>query len=271
MGETGPKISPEWWGIMKEDEQEKKEKEMGAHEVALAAGLKSSVFIQLAEAYRSQGRYEEAILTCQKGLEKMPDSLPGRLLLGRSYLEKGMIPQAKEELEKVAREIEACFAVYQLLSLVYLQEKNVEKSLEVLKKSLYLPSPEEKPKKGVPPREMDLLHRAPSPPAVTPETDLPKTAGEMEKAGEAEKPAPTAFQTDTLAEIYIKQGHPDRALLVYQEILAREPENSAVREKVDALKKQLEGDRKVASQKKVLSHLEQWLAAVSRKDDSTPS
>jgi tetratricopeptide (TPR) repeat protein len=257
--------------IMKEDEQEKKEKEVGAHEVALAAGLKSSVFIQLAEAYRSQGRYEEAILTCQKGLEKMPDSLPGRLLLGRCYLEKSMIPQAKEELEKVAREIEACFTVYQLLSLVYLHEKNVEKSLEVLKKSLSLPAPEEKPKKGVPPREMDLLQRAPSPPAVTPGMDLPKTSGEVEKTGEVEKSAPTAFQTDTLAEIYIKQGHLDRALFVYQEILTREPENTAIREKVDALKKRLEGDRKVASQKKMLSHLEQWLAAVSRKDDSTPT
>jgi hypothetical protein len=100
--------------------------------------------------------------------------------------------------------------------------------------------------------------------------DLPKTSGEMEKTGEAEKSAPTAFQTDTLAEIYIKQGHLDRALVVYQEILAREPENSAIREKVDALKKRLEGDRKVVSQKKMLSHLEQWLAAVSRKDDSTP-
>ncbi len=254
---------------MKENEQEKKEKEVGAHEVALAAGLKSSVFIQLAEAYRSQGRYEEAILTCQRGLEKMPDSLPGRLLLGRCYLEKSMIPQAKEELEKVAREIEACFGVYQLLSLVYLHEKNVDKSLETLKKSLYLPSPEEKPKKGVPPLEIDLLQRAPIPPAATPEMDLPKTPGEMEKAGEAEKSTPTAFQTDTLAEIYIRQGHLDRALFVYQEILAREPENTAVQEKVDALKKQLEGDQKVASQKKVLTHLEKWLAAVSRKDDST--
>ena len=60
---------------MKEDLQGRKDKEVGAQEVALAAGLKSSVFVQLAEAYRSQGRYEEAIATCQKGLEKMPDSV----------------------------------------------------------------------------------------------------------------------------------------------------------------------------------------------------
>jgi tetratricopeptide (TPR) repeat protein len=254
---------------MKEESPEKKELEVGAHEIALAAGLKSSVFVQLAEAYRSQGRYEEAILTCQKGLERMPDSLPGRLLLGRCYLEKGMVPQAKEELEKVAREIEGCFAVYELLGLVYLHEKKVDKALEALKKSLYLPSPEEKPKKGLPPLEMDLLHRGPSPPATTAGKEVPQTSREMEKIVEGEKPAPSAFQTDTLAEIYIKQGHPDRALSMYQEILAREPENAEVREKVDTLKKRVEGDREVASQKKMLSHLKRWLAAVSPQEDST--
>jgi tetratricopeptide (TPR) repeat protein len=87
---------------------------VGAREVALAAGLKSNVFVQLAEAYRSQGRYEEAIATCQKGLEKMPDSLRGRLLLGKCYLEKNMIPQAKEELEKVVQEMEECFHPFEL-------------------------------------------------------------------------------------------------------------------------------------------------------------
>jgi pentatricopeptide repeat protein len=254
---------------MKEESPEKKEKEIGAHEVVLAAGLKSSVFIQLAEAYRSQGRYEEAILTCQKGLEKMPDSLPGRLLLGRCYLEKSMFPQAREELEKVAREMEACYPVYQLLSLVYIHERNVEKALEVLKKSLYLPSPEEKPGKASTPREMDLPLRGPTPPPATLRMDLPQTPQEMEEIVEVDKSAPTAFQTDTLADIYVKQGRLDRALSVYQEILAREPENAAVREKYDALKKRVEGDRKVASSRKMLSHLEHWLAAVSPKDEST--
>jgi tetratricopeptide (TPR) repeat protein len=254
--------------MAKEEFPEKKEKEIGAQEVALAAGLKSSVFIQLAEAYRSQGRYDEAILTCQKGLEKMPDSLPARLLLGRCYLEKNMFPQAREELEKVAREIEACFGVYQLLSLVYLHEGNVEKALGVLKKSLSLPSPEEKGGKSAALREMDSSLRGPAPPAATLRTDLPQATPKMGESAEADKSASAAFQTDTLAEIYIKQGRLDRALSVYQEILAREPENDAVKEKYSALKRRVEKDRKAASSRKMLGHLERWLAAVSPKDDS---
>jgi tetratricopeptide (TPR) repeat protein len=252
---------------MEEELQGKKEKEIGAQEVARAASLKSSVFVQLAEAYRSQGRYEEAIATCQKGLEKMPDSLRGRLLLGRCYLEKNMISQAEEELEKVAQEIEECFSVYKLLSLVYLQEKNPEKALEVLKKSLSIPPPEGKPKKTVTPPEMGLLHPEPKSPLATPRVGLPETPRELGKPAGVEKPAPSAIRTDTLAEIYIKQGKLDRALSVYQEILTREPDNAAVREKYEGLKKRVVEERRIASRKKILHQLEQWLSAVSPKAD----
>jgi len=256
---------------MKEDLQGRKDKEVGAQEVALAAGLKSSVFVQLTEAYRSQGRYEEAIATCQKGLEKMPDSVRGRLLLGRCYLEKSMIPQAKEELEKVAREIEECFSVYKLLILVYLHEKNPEKALEVLKKSLSLPPTEGSPRKPVSPLETGLPHGGAKPPLATPRFDHPGGPRETEKPVGAEKPFSAAIRTDTLAEIYIKQGKPDRALSVYQEILTREPENTAVREKYEGLQKRLADQGEVAPQKKILDQLERWLSAISSKAPSSPT
>ena len=175
---------------MKEEYQGTKDREVGAQEVVLAAGLKSSVFVQLAEAYRSQGRYEEAIATCQKGLEKMPDSLRGRLLLGKCYLEKTMIPQAREELEKVAREIEECFSVYKLLSLVYLHEKNPEKALEALKKSLSLPPAEGSSRKPVSPLETVLPHREAKSPLAPPRFDHPRSPRETEKHIGTEKTAP---------------------------------------------------------------------------------
>ena len=256
---------------MKEELQGTKDREVGAQEVALAAGLKSSVFVQLAEAYRSQGRYEEAINTCQKGMEKMPDSVRGRLLLGKCYLEKAMIPQAREELEKVAREIEECFSVYKLLSLVYLHEKNPEKALEALKKSLSLPPSEGSPRKPVSPLETALPHREAKSPQATSGFDHPRSPRETEKPVGTEKTAPAAIRTDTLAEIYIKQGKLDRALLVYQEILTREPENTAVREKYEGLQKRLADQGEGASQKKILSQLERWLSALSSKAPSPPT
>jgi len=253
---------------MKEEFQGTKDREVGAQEVALAAGLKSSVFVQLAEAYRSQGRYEEAIATCQKGLEKMPDSLRGRLLLGKCYLEKTMFAQAREELEKVARGIEECFSVYTLLSLVYLHEKNPEKALEALKKSLSLPPAEGSSRKPVSPLETVLPHREEKAPLETPRFVHPRSFRETEKPVGTEKTPPAAIRTDTLAEIYMKQGKLDRALSVYKEILTREPENTAVREKYEGLQRRMAEQGEVVFQKKILNQLERWLSAISSKSQS---
>ncbi len=237
----------------------------------------SSIFIQMAESLRLQGRSEEAIGTLRKGLEKMPDSLPGRLLLGRCLLEKGLIAEARKELETVARGVEECLPVYKMLSQVYLEERDVDKALEVLRKTLYFQTAEETAGRKVTPLEMGLLHRGAHPPFVTPPSLIaqpaPKpspAAPEPPPAGEAgpparddEKTGKAAIQTDTLAEIYIQQGHLDKALSVYQEILGKDPGNSGVKEKYEALKTRIEKDAEARGRKKVQDRLESWLDAVS--------
>jgi predicted Zn-dependent protease len=233
--------------------------------------IDSGFFIQEAESLRLQARYDEAIQTCKDGLKKMPDAIPGRLLLGRCYLETGRIAEARKELERVARVVEECLPVYKLLSQVYLEEKDVEKALEVLRKTLYFPGAEEGPPKKVTPLEMDLLHRGTRPPFVTPppfqkpSPPPPAELPEEEKPAEEEKTAKPAIPTDTLAEIYLKQGHPDRALEVYQDILAKDPHNAVVKEKYESLKDRISRDRKTESRQKVQEKLGKWLEVVSSK------
>ena len=231
----------------------------------------SSFFVQEAESLRLQGKHDEAIQTCKDGLKKMPDALPGRLLLGRCYLETGRIVEARKELEKVAQVIEECLPVYKLLSQVYLEEKDVDKALEVLRKTLYFPRAEEGPPKKVTPLEMDLLHRGIRPAFATPPSfqkpspPSPVEVPEEKKAEEEEKPAKPIMQTDTLAEIYIKQGHPEQALEVYQDILAKDPQNKAAKEKYEALKRTMGKDPKEEPRRKVEAELEKWLGVLSSK------
>ena len=231
----------------------------------------SSFFVQEAESLRLQGKHNEAIQTCKDGLKKMPDALRGRLLLGRCYLETGRIVEARKELERVAQVVEECLPVYKLLSQVYLEEKDVDKALEVLRKTLYFPRAEEGPPKKVTPLEMDLLHRGTRPPFATPppfqkpSPPSPAEVPEEKKPEEEEKPAKPAIPTDTLAEIYLKQGHLDQALLVYQDILAKDPDNAVVREKCESLKNRISRDQKTESRQKVQAKLEKWLGVVSSK------
>jgi hypothetical protein len=237
----------------------------------------SSLFISWAESLRLQGQGDEAIATLKGGLARRPDALPARLLLGQVYLEKGLISEAKEELERVSREIEECFSVYRILSQVYLQEKDVDRALEALRKTLCFQAAGGGGPRKVTPLEMGLLHGSshppfapPVPPPVVPGAPSSGTASKQQSAGEPEKGASGAIRTDTLADIYVQQGHLDRALSVYLEILAREPENAAVQEKYEALKRRVQGTRRAKVRKRVQEKLERWLAVVSSGRFATP-
>ncbi len=238
----------------------------GLQEKANDLAMNSQKFIQEAEAYRSQGRLDEAIEICRRGLDKMPDSLTGRMLLGRCYLEKERPQEAKKELEKVAEEIEGCLSVYKLLSQVYMLEKNVDKALDALRKVLYY-SPASEPLKtsglfGEPNPLQPALPMSTFPARI----DLPsKTPEDRERSPEGEKAEKTVIPTDTLADIYIRQGIWEKALAVYEKILAREPENTVVRGKFEALKRKMKGETEAPSRQKVIERLEKWLAVISAR------
>jgi predicted Zn-dependent protease len=230
----------------------------------------SSLFVREAESLRLQKKYDQAIQTCQEGLKKTPEALSGRLILGRCYLESGRVPEARKELEKVARAVEECLSVYKILAQVYLEEKNVDKALEALRKTLLFPGAEEGPAKKATPLEMGLLHRGSHPPFATPpalQMEPPKAAApaEIKTLPEEDPSGKVAIQTDTLAEIYLKQGHLDRAFSVYQDILARDPQNAAAREKFESLKERMAKKERQETRQKIQARLEKWLTVVSSR------
>jgi diguanylate cyclase (GGDEF)-like protein/PAS domain S-box-containing protein len=75
--------------------------DMKKYQAMLGSNPSSRVFATLAELYRKQGMYDEAIGLCLKGLVHHPDYLSGRVVLGLAYFDKGMIRDAAEELERV--------------------------------------------------------------------------------------------------------------------------------------------------------------------------
>ncbi len=75
--------------------------EIKKYQAMLGSNPSSRVFATLAELYRKQGMYDEAIGLCLKGLGHHPDYLSGRVVLGLAYFDKGMLRDAAEELERV--------------------------------------------------------------------------------------------------------------------------------------------------------------------------
>ncbi len=242
---------------MSEEPEQPKEKEpsLPGEDENHAQVPAERLFLVQAESLRVQNRLDEAIETCQKGLQTAPDLLPGRLLLGRCYLEKEMYEEAKRELEKVARLIEECLPVYKLLSRVYVHErKDVDKALEAVRRALYFTSQEVARKKAIP-LEMDSVTQ--TPPSSQPASSKRPFPNEW-----IDEPR-SSIQTDTLAEIYIKQGKMEKALAIYDKILAGDPENTQAREKQDELRKAIQKSREAKARGKVIQELEAWLKKFS--------
>lgn len=219
-------------------------------------------FVIEAEALRVQNRLDEAIETCRRGLQTAPDFLPARLLLGRCYLEKEMQGEAKQELEKVAAIIEECLPVYKLLSKIYVHErKDVNKALEAVRRALYFTS-QEVVRKKVTPLELDLVPPV-SGPMTSSSAGITEAGVQKEWSDESSgKTTRSSIQTDTLAEIYVKQGKLEKALSIYDKILIEDPENGAALEKQEALRKTIRKKRETEAREKVIHKLESWLAKI---------
>ena len=63
----------------------------------------SIAFAALAEEYRRAGLYDDAIATCQSGLQRHPAYLSARVTLGRALLEVERFDEARQELEFVLK------------------------------------------------------------------------------------------------------------------------------------------------------------------------
>ena len=74
-------------------------------EKRLAADPNSRMFVQLAEEYRKQGLFENAIEVCEEGLKKHPQYPSARVALGRALLQADKYDRAAEEFETVLKQV----------------------------------------------------------------------------------------------------------------------------------------------------------------------
>lgn len=95
--------------------------EIKKYEDALARDPGSYCFAPLAELYRRMGLVDDAVVTAQKGVELHPDYVGGHLALGRAFVDKGMMSEARQSLERVIRFTPENLLAQKVLSQIYLE------------------------------------------------------------------------------------------------------------------------------------------------------
>ncbi len=190
----------------------------------------SSTFVFLAQILYKQNKLERAIGVLIKGLRYNKNNITGRFLLGKIYYERWMIGPAKKELETVYGLAPDNLAAGKMLVQIYRSEEKYEKALEVLR-FVYEFHPSEASIRS----EIDEIieELGAQPPASWENFSAPAESKKIEISDSDADTKNTELLTETMADIYIKQGDYNKGLSVLQKILENEPENTSVRKKLE--------------------------------------
>ena len=274
---------------------------------------RSRLFVPLAEAYRLSGMVDEAISVLSNGIEVHETFVAARLMLGKIYLEKEALPEAKMQFEHVVaispsnilslkglakvleKEglIQEAKEPYESILQIDPTDKDAGEFLEGLDEKTESPfentgevttailSPEgdetegltlggvvkDDPKIEIPLRKTNAGN------------SIPKEDLYMGKQGETlplVEIAPALKEkephlTQTLATLYLSQGHYKEAVDVYEKLLMKDPSNRTFRQGLDEALQHIRGKDKpekgtgLSSVAKRIRRLQLWLDAIQKK------
>jgi tetratricopeptide (TPR) repeat protein len=205
--------------------------EIELYQQMLTKDPSSQTFVYLAEAYFEREMYEKAIEVCVNGLRLRPHDLRARVILGLSFLRTGAWDRAETELLKAREMLEINAVAYEALAEIYTEKGDSEKAEQ--HRNVF-----------------QILHSsAPDGPG----TETPASEIELESLDLPQEDPDVV--TVTMAELYVQQGHLEKAAAVYRKILENAPGTVGVEDRLAKLEKKI---GHIENGPNVLSILESW-------------
>ncbi|MDF1579438.1 MAG: tetratricopeptide repeat protein [Desulfuromonadales bacterium] len=189
----------------------------------LAMNRQSPVFVDLCEAYRQLGMLEDAANIARQGLALAPHSVPGLVSLGRVLAQQGDLSGAVDVFSNAVAIDGTAMPALTGLARVLVMQGNKLRAREVIQRAAQI-NPHDSTVKKI---FSALGNAAMQPPSATP---APPPPAEPATEGHLDPIA-----TQTIAQLYERQGLVERALKVYRDLLHKEPENELLRSKVARL------------------------------------
>jgi len=182
----------------------------------LLDGRGSRAYAPLAEAYRLKGKLDDAVRVGRAGALACPGHVGIRIVLARALAESGQADDAREAYKEVLRLDPSSSEARIALGLLGRRRPAAEPV-----------SPAARRPDGPASLTEELAHLSD---LFCPRPDTEVAARECEFSGIA---------TLTLAEIYARQGFPQRAVEVCELILERRPDDSAARTRLEEYRRSL--------------------------------
>ncbi len=232
------------------------------------------------------GQFGKAIEVLQQGLKKFPKMVSARVMLGEIYRTSGDLALARVELEQVIKAAPDNFAAYRKLAQVYHELGDTASAVKACETFLHA-NPKDR-EMGELLEELQgggakaahankAIHAEKHEAAQVVDAKVKADHAASDSAGERLSLAREgSTDSETLAELYISQGHREKGLAVYRRLAAKEPDNLRLHEKIMALAE--EGVRASqaaakasqetliqATRKARIRGLEGWLAVIRER------
>lgn len=206
-------------------------------------------FLAEMEEYLGRNELQAVLRLARERLEKSPGDLEARISLCRVWLLQGNFDEAREMLSDTERIIESLSQVYAAIGEVCLKRGMQEAALAYREKSQAL-------QPGAPPDRSIAGWFG--------ESEAPPRETDEEGAEEGDAAVPPDFQTVTLAELYIRQGHFQMAAEVLEKVVGADPQNAKA---AALLQEALErGGRTISASPEagMIAELSHWLDNIDR-------
>jgi len=240
-------------------------------ESRLQADPTSRVFVPLADLYRRTGRLSEGRRILERGLHEHPRFITAWAALGLLLTEMGESGEARRALQTVIQADPENTLALRLLGRDAADRGDWELARDLGERLLRLEPEDSTVREALREarRRLDATSMANKVPAAEPDPMpaiiSPKPAA---KADQASTSPVMGFETATLAELYLRQGHSGKARTILQRILANNPDHP---EALAVLARTESGESKPEAEPEVAPRAAAENASLISQDENVPS
>ncbi len=220
-------------------------------------------FLAEIEPYFERNDFQTVLDIARDRMKKIPDDLDSRIAVCRVWLLQGRIDEARDMLLEIEDIIAGLSRLYSCMGDLY-KKKGMEGEAEIFYRKFKALNP------VIPPgHDLDARFENVGAAVESVDTEIVNAEGgkdEEETDGDEESPRVSpGFETATLAELYMRQGHTRMAEEILEKIVGRDPQNARARELLDNLRGTGGGETPIEINEKVVSELLRWLDNIDRR------
>lgn len=220
-------------------------------------------FLEEAETFLKKGDYEAALDLAGVRLKRTPGDLDARMAICRVRIEQGSVDEARGLLEEMEEILAGLARIYVWLGDICLKKGLREEARAFFERYRILnPASGASAEMSASLRVLADLHDTETETGTG--TEAAGKAEETEVQEEEVPQAPADFQTVTLAELYLRQGHLQSAVETLEAVLLKDPSQEKAAVLLRDLKEGIRREEAVGRAAPVIAELSLWLDNIGR-------